>query len=314
MVNWLQKIIAAGSKIKSRIRERASRTDQKNSKWMPSCCGPSPILKETIFNKEQLNTCPNDNCQFHYPFPPRSRFNHFYGENNWQEIDTPRVPDDPLSWPNNVYKNKLANARKLTKQRCSVLVALGEKEGVKITSFAINSSFIGGAISIESAEAILKACDVAIKNKTPLIAWSEGGGQSMYESALSLQGMARTVLGVNTVKKNNLPFINIYTNKCYGGISASFAALGDVAFAEKSAMIGFAGQSIVRNQTREELPQNFQKSSELLRTGFLDAEFHRKEINDKIMIILKILLKKNSEISSEIKETSELSIQTQEAS
>ena len=313
-MNWISKILKAGQNIKERIKERASHEQLKSSKWMPSCCGSAPVLKETIFNEEQLNTCPNDNCQFHYPFPCRSRFDHFYGKNNWKEIDTPRIPDDPLSWPNDVYKKKLAAARKLTNQRCSVLVALGERDGVKITSFAINSAFIGGAISIESAEAILKACDVAIQNQTPLIAWSEGGGQIMFESGLSLQGMTRTVLGVNEVKKNNLPYINIYTNKCYGGISASFAALGDIAFAEKSTMIGFAGKAIVRNQTREDLPENFQSSSELLRTGFLDAEFHRKEINDKIMTVLKILLKKNSAITSEQNETSELSIQTREAS
>ena len=137
------------------------------------------------------------------------------------------------------------------------------------------------------------------------MAWSEGGGQIMFESGLSLQGMARTVLGVSEVKKNNLPYINIYTNKCYGGISASFCGVSDIAFAEKSTMIGFAGQHIVKNQTREELPENFQSSQELMRTGFLDAEFHRKEINDKIMTVLKILLKKNSAISAEENETSE---------
>ena len=312
MVNWLQKIIKASEKIKQRIKERATKDEIKNSKWMPSCCGSSPVLKDTIFNDTQLNTCPN--CDKHYPFPPRQRFDHFYGKNNWEEIDTPRISDDPLNWPGGVYKKKLASSRKLTNQRCSVLVALGERDGMKITSFAINSSFIGGAISVESAEAILKACDVAIANKTPLIAWSEGGGQIMFESGLSLQGMTRTVLGVSEVKKNNLPYINIYTNKCYGGISASFAGVSDLAFAEKSTMIGFAGQHIVKNQTREELPENFQTSSELMRTGFLDAEFHRKEINDKIMTVLKILLKKNSAITSEHNETAEFSIQTREAS
>ena len=297
MVNWLQKVIAAGSKIKERIRERATREEIKNSKWMSPCCGNTPILKSSIFNEEQLNTCPN--CDKHYPFPPRQRFDHFYGKNKWELIDTPRIPDDPLRWPGDVYKKKLAAARKATNQRCSVLVALGERDGMKITSFAINSAFIGGAISVESAESILKACDIAIENQTPLIAWSEGGGQIMFESGLSLQGMARTVLGVNEVKKNNLPYINIYTNKCYGGISASFAGVSDIAFAEKSSMIGFAGQHIVRNQTREDLPTNFQSSSELIRTGFCDGEFHRKEINDKIMTVLKILLKKNSAISAE---------------
>ena len=302
-MNWITRIIKASDKIKSAIKKRVSKEEIKNSKWMSPCCGSNPILKSSIFNEKELNTCPN--CDKHYPFPPRQRFDHFYGANNWEEIDTPKLPDDPLSWPGGVYKKKLASARKLTNQRCSVLVALGERDGIKITSFAINSSFIGGAISVESAEAILKACDVAIDNKTPLLAWSEGGGQIMFESGLSLQGMARTVLGVSEVKKNNLPYINIYTNKCYGGISASFCGVSDIAFAEKSTMIGFAGQHIVKNQTREELPENFQSSQELMRTGFLDAEFHRKEINDKIMTVLKILLKKNSAINSEQNETSE---------
>ena len=312
MVNWLQKVIAAGSKIKERIRERATREEIKNSKWMSPCCGNTPILKSSIFNDEQLNTCPN--CDKHFPFPPRLRFNHFYGKDKWELIGTPKIPDDPLQWPGDVYKKKLAAARKATNQRCSVLVALGERDGMKITSFAINSAFIGGAISVESAEAILKACDVAIENQTPLIAWSEGGGQIMFESGLSLQGMTRTVLGVNEVKKNNLPYINIYTNKCYGGISASFAGVSDIAFVEKSSMVGFAGQHIVKNQTREDLKSNFQSSTELIRTGFADGEFHRKEINDKIMTVLKILLKKNSTIKSEENVTSGLSVNTQQAS
>ena len=311
-MNWITRIIKASDKIKSAIKKRVSKEEIKNSKWMSPCCGSNPILKSSIFNEKELNTCPN--CDKHYPFPPRQRFDHFYGANNWEEIDTPKLPDDPLSWPGGVYKKKLASARKLTNQRCSVLVALGERDGIKITSFAINSSFIGGAISVESAEAILKACDVAIENKTPLLAWSEGGGQIMFESGLSLQGMARTVLGVSEVKKNNLPYINIYTNKCYGGISASFCGVSDIAFAEKSTMIGFAGQHIVKNQTREELPENFQSSQELMRTGFLDAEFHRKEINDKIMTVLKILLKKKDNVSSEQDETVELSMNTQKAS
>ena len=311
-MNWINKILIAGKNIKERIRERASREEIRASKWMSPCCGNTPILKSSIFNEEQLNTCPN--CDKHYPFPPRQRFDHFYGKNKWELIDTPRIPDDPLRWPGDVYKKKLAAARKATNQRCSVLVALGERDGMKITSFAINSAFIGGAISVESAEAILKACDVAIENQTPLIAWSEGGGQIMFESGLSLQGMARTVLGVNEVKKNNLPYINIYTNKCYGGISASFAGVSDIAFVEKSSMVGFAGQSIVKNQTREDLKSNFQSSTELIRTGFADGEFHRKEINEKIMTILKILLKKVSVSKFEENENSELSINTQRAS
>ena len=135
-MNWITKIIKAGEKIKTAFHERASKEDIKNSKWMTSCCGNSPVLKESIFNEEQLNTCPN--CDKHYPFPPRQRFDHFYGKNNWEEIPTPKLPDDPLNWPGGVYKKKLASARKLTNQRCSVLVALGERDGVKIKHINMN--------------------------------------------------------------------------------------------------------------------------------------------------------------------------------
>ena len=131
----------------------------------------------------------------------------------------------------------------------------------------------------------------------------------MFESNLSLHMMTKTVLAVNTLKSNNLPFINCYVNKCYGGISASFAGISDIAFAEESSMIGFADQHIVKNQTNEVLPSNFQTASSLLQTGFVDAIYDRKEINDKIISILKILLHKHdasSEVNNELtNETSE---------
>ncbi len=106
--------------------------------------------------------------------------------------------------------------------------------------------------------------------------------------------MTKTILAVNTLKSNKLPFINCYVNKCYGGITASFAGISDLAFAEESSMIGFAGQHIVKNQTREVLPDDFQTAKSLLKTGFVDAVYHRKEINEKIMSMLKILLHKHN--------------------
>jgi acetyl-CoA carboxylase carboxyl transferase subunit beta len=130
--------------------------------------------------------------------------------------------------------------------------------GTTSTTYAVNvsgtvsaSAFIGGSINVSAGEAIVKACQVAIDSNNPLLAWSEGGGQSMYESNLSLHMMTKTVLAVNTLKSNNLPFINCYVNKCYGGISASFAGISDIAFVEsKSTLVGFAGQHIVKNQCK----------------------------------------------------------------
>ncbi len=311
-MNWLTKAINFGEKIKKVLRKRPSKVDIANSKWI-ACCGNSPQLKSTIFNKEQLNTCPN--CNKHYPFTPRERFDHFFGKNNYEIVKTPELAENPLNFPG--YKEKLERGRNITGHHCAVMVAQGVRNGIKVTSFAIDSRFNGGSINASAGEAIVYCFQKAIDDLTPVVAWSEGGGQAMQESNIALHYMVKTVLAANTFKDSTkLPFINIYTNKCYGGITASFAApsIADICFAEPS-MVGFAGQHIVKNQTREDLPEGFQSSAVLVEKGMCDGVFNRKEINEKIIGILKILLKKNSEINSEsLNETSETNIQTREAS
>ena len=302
-MNWLKKTIIFGEKIKKNLQKKfPSKLDQLESEWIACCQGPQ--LKSTIFSNEQFNTCPN--CNKHYPFTPRERFAHFFGKNNYEILNTPSPIDDPLDFPN--YKEKLEKARKLTGHHCAVMVAQGVKDGIKITSFAIDSRFIGGSINAAAGEAIIVAFSRGIDDQTPVVGWSEGGGQAMQESGISLHYMVKTVLAANTFKNSSgMPYINIYTNKCYGGITASFAgpSIADVCFAEPS-MVGFAGQAIVKNQTRENLPDGFQSSASFFEKGMCDGIYHRKEINDKIINILKLLLKKNSEVNSEnLNETSE---------
>ena len=295
-MNWLTKIKVFGDKIKKNIKKKfPTKEEQAESDWI-SCCGPK--LKSTIFNKEQLNTCPN--CNKHYPFTPRKRFDHFFGKNNYKIINTPMPADDPLDFPG--YKEKLAKGRKLTGHHCAVMVAQGVRDGIRITSFAIDSRFNGGSINSAAGEAVVACFQKGIDDSTPIVGWSEGGGQSMQESNIALHFMVKTILAANTFKNSTgLPYINIYTNKVYGGITASFAgpSIADICFAEPS-MVGFAGQHIVKNQTRENLPEGFQTSQVLLEKGMCDGVYHRKEINEKIIGILKLLLKKNSEINSEL--------------
>ena len=234
---------------------------------------------------------------------------------NYEIIKTPELAENPLNFPG--YKEKLERGRKITGHHCAVMVAQGVKDGIKVTSFAIDSRFNGGSINASAGEAIVYCFQKAIDDLTPVVAWSEGGGQAMQESNIALHFMVKTVLAANTFKDSTkLPFINIYTNKCYGGITASFAApsIADICFAEPS-MVGFAGQHIVKNQTREDLPEGFQSSAVLVEKGMCDGVFNRKEINEKIIGILKLLLKKNSEVNSEsLNETSGTNIQTREAS
>ncbi len=311
-MNWITRIKKIGENIKRNIQKKfPTKKEQAESNWISCCSGP--VLKSEIFNDEQLNTCPK--CLKHYPFSPIERFSHFFGKNNYQIINTPSPPDDMLDFPG--YKEKLARGRKLTGHHCAVVVAKGTIEGIDIVSFAIDSRFNGGSINSAAGEAIVSAYQKAIDDSAAVVAWCEGGGQAMQESAISLHFMVKTVLAANTFKKNSgMPLINVYTNKCYGGITASFAgpSIADITFAEPS-LVGFAGQAIVKNQTRENLPEGFQSSSTLLEKGMCDGVYHRKEINDKIKSVIKLLLNKNTEVNSlKYDQTSEVNIQTREAS
>ena len=311
-MNWITRIRKIGVNITRNIQKKfPTKKEQADSAFISCCSGPT--LRSEIFNNEQLNTCPK--CLKHYPFTPEERFTHFFGKNNYKIINTPSPPDDMLSFPG--YKEKLARGRKLTGHHCAVVVAKGTVEGINIISFAIDSRFNGGSINSAAGEAIVSAYQKAIDDSAAVVAWCEGGGQAMQESAISLHFMVKTVLAANTFKKNSgMPLINVYTNKCYGGITASFAgpSIADITLAEPS-LVGFAGQAIVKNQTGENLPQGFQSSSTLLEKGMCDGVYHRKEINDKIKSVIKLLLNKNTEVNSlKYDQTSEVNIQTREAS
>ena len=204
-MNWITRIKKIGENIKRNIQKKfPTKQEQAESKWISCCSGP--VLKSEIFNDEQLNTCPK--CLKHFPFNPIERFNHFFGKNNYQIINTPSPPDDMLDFPG--YKEKLARGRKLTGHHCAVVVAKGTIEGIDIVSFAIDSRFNGGSINSAAGEAIVSAYQKAIDDSAAVVAWCEGGGQAMQESAISLHFMVKTVLAANTFKKNSgMPLINV---------------------------------------------------------------------------------------------------------
>jgi len=204
------------------------------------------------------------------------------------------------------YKDRLKLARKKTNQNCAVMIAKGKIEGIEITAGAINFDFIGGSCGAAESEAIIYGVQHAIDNQTPYIFFPCGGGQRMFESPIALAGMTRTTLAINELKKNNLPYIVCFVDPCAGGITASFAMLGDLHFAEPGALVAFAGSRVVRATVKEELPADFQTAEFLEKHGFVDRIVHRKDLRKEISNILSILLKKQSEVNSEnLNETSE---------
>ena len=299
-MNWITKIIKAGEKIKTAFHERATKEDIAKSDWTSCCRGP--ILKKDL--EQNLWVCPD--CNKHHRIKPSQRFDILFGKNNYEVFKTPIPKDDPLNWTDSKpYKERLKAARKKTGLNCSMLVVEGSINQIKITTIASDFDFMGASIGAAEGEAFLFAAQHAIENKQPLLVVSSGGGMKMQESLISLSQMTRTTLAINEVKAAGLPYIVLLTDPTAGGITASYAMLGDIHIAEPDALVAFAGARVIQGTVKEELPEGFQKSSYVQKTGFIDLIVERKDLASKIETLLSILLKQNSVISSEQNETSE---------
>ena len=309
-MNWLTKAINFGEKIKKVLKERPSKSEIENSDWTSCCKGP--VLKKDL--EENLWVC--NSCGKHHRISCRQRFDIFFGKNRYELLETPIPSEDILDWKDTkTYKERLKDARKKTGQNSAVMIAKGKINGINITAGAINFDFIGGSIGSAEGEAIIYGVQHAIDNKTPYVFFPCGGGQRMFESPIALANMTRTTLAVNELKKNNLPYVICFVDPCAGGITASFAMLGDIHFAEVGSLIAFAGKRVIQATVKEELSPDFQTAEFLEKHGFVDKVVHRKDVSNEIGKLLEILLKKNSDVHSEsLNETSEINFKTREAS
>ena len=300
-MNWIKKVLNIGEKIKKVIRDRPSKEDVEKSNWTTCCAGP--ILKTEL----QENQWVCKSCGKHHRISCKNRFDLFFGKDNYEIIDTPVPIDDPLNWHDSKpYTSRLKSARKATGQKCAVMIASGKVNGVIITAGAINFQFIGGSVGSAEGEAIIYGIQHAIDNQNPFVFFPSGGGQRMHESPIALTQMTRTTLAVNELKNKKLPYIICFTDPTAGGITASFASLGDVAISEPGALIAFAGRRVIEATVKEKLDENFQKAERVLECGFIDLIIERKDLSEKIATLLKILLKKNSvESAINIDETTE---------
>ena len=179
------------------------------------------------------------------------------------------------------------------------MIANGKLKGINITVGAQNFSFIGGSVGAASGEAFIHGIQSAIDNKNPFVFFSCSGGQRMMESAIALQQMTRTVLAVNELKNNNLPYIVVLTNPTTGGVSASWAMIADILIAEPKATIGFAGRRVIEQTIGETLPEGFQTAEYVKEHGGIDLVVSRKDLRDTVGNLITILLKKNKITSVE---------------
>ena len=294
-MNWLTRAINFGEKVKKILKKRPSKQDTANSDWTSCCKGP--VLKKDL--EENLWVC--NSCGKHHRITCRQRFDIFFGKNSYEILETPIPTEDPLNWKDTrPYKDRLKDAKKKTGQNCAAMIATGKINGIKITAGAINFEFIGGSIGAAEGEAIIYGVQHAIENQTPYVFFPCGGGQRMFESPIALANMTRTTLAINELKKNNLPYIVCFTDPTAGGITASFAMLGDIHFAEKGCLIAFAGKRVIQATVKEELSPDFQTAEFVEKHGFVDRVVDRKDLRKEIANLLEILLKKNSEVHSEL--------------
>ena len=310
-MNWLKKTLDFGQKIKRFLKKRPSRLESENSDWV-SCCGP--ILKTDLENN--LFIC--SKCNRHHRMSCIQRFDTLFGKGNYKILKTPiSNNEDPLLWKDKVaYSEKLKAAKKNTKQDCAIMVATGNINNIEVVVASANMAFLGASVSISESEAIVYAVQHAIDNNKSFINFCSGGGMRMMTSAIALNaGMVKTTLAINELKKKKLPYIVCLADPCFGGILASYASTADITLAEENSFAGFAGRKVIEGTIKEQLPENFQRADHLLSCGFIDAIVHRKDLPEKIGLILSILLKKQSEVKIEDGDkTSEDNIENREAS
>lgn len=238
---------------------------------------------------EALNVCTN--CDHHMALTPRERFTSLFDGGIFTEVEVPAATADPLHFRDQKrYPDRMKEARKKTGEQEAMLVAEGEIGRTGIVAAAQDFSFMGGSMGMYVGNAILAGAERAVKLKRPFILFSAAGGARMQEGILSLMQMPRTTIAVDMLREAGLPYIVVLTHPTTGGVTASYAMLGDVQIAEPNALIGFAGTRVIEQTIGEKLPEGFQRSEYLLDHGMLDRVTHRKELRDDLITITRMLL------------------------
>ncbi len=274
------------SGIKNKNRERYDRV--RRLMWLKcESCGKLVYYRDY---KDNLYICPN--CNRAFIMTPKQRFDLLFDDRAWERITLPTVTDDPLNFVDRAsYKEILIDARNDTGTNDAITTADGTIGGVPSTVCVLNGEFMMGSMGRAVGDAIVASMEHAIEEKRPFIMVTSSGGARMQENILALMQMARTTVAVNKLHANGIPYIVILTDPTFGGVTASFAMLGDIHIAERGARIGFAGRRVIEQNIREKLPSNFQTAEYLYEHGMVDMVVERNELKGALEKILHVLTK-----------------------
>jgi acetyl-CoA carboxylase carboxyl transferase subunit beta len=252
--------------------------------WLRCSKCKAHVFKEDF--KKNFNVCPR--CNYHGKLTAYERIESVLDAGSFKEINQSIYPADPLNFIDSKgsYKDKVAENRQKTLLNESVVTGSGRIKGKHVSVAIMDFRFMGGSLGSGTGEKILQACNYAYDKRLPFIIFSASGGARMHEGILSLMQMAKTCAGIARLEERKLPYISVLTDPTTGGVSASYAMVGDVNIAEPGALIGFAGRRVIEGTIKQKLPENFQTSEYLLEHGFIDAIVHRKDMKDVLGRIL----------------------------
>ena len=290
-MNWISNYV------RPKINSIFSRRETPDNLWT-KCpdCGTMLFHREL---SEALNTCPS--CNHHLHITPRLRFKTMYDGGLFVEVDVPDPPADPLHFKDQKkYPDRIRDARKKTNEHDAMLVVEGDMGRMKAVCAGQNFSFMGGSMGMHVGNAIIAAAERAVQLNAPLVLFSAAGGARMQEGIMALMQMPRSTVAVQMLKEAKLPYIVVLTHPTTGGVTASYAMLGDVHIAEPNALIGFAGARVIEQTIREKLPEEFQRAEYLLDHGILDRVIHRKDMRNELITIIRMLMKKSPQIHGDL--------------
>jgi acetyl-CoA carboxylase carboxyl transferase subunit beta len=277
-MNWITNFVKP--KIQALINKKE---DVADNLWT-KCSGCEHMLFHRDL-KANLGVC--HHCDNHMRISVKERLQNLFDNGNYTLHDVPKAIHDPLKFKDSKrYADRLKEYRHKTGNEDSVLVAFGQIKGHNIVVCIFDFEFMGGSMGIYAGQAMVTAADLAVKSHSPMLAITASGGARMQEGILSLMQMPRTTIAVQMVKEAGLPYLTLLTDPTTGGVSASFAMLGDISLAEPGAIIGFTGARVIEETIRQKLPEGFQRSEYLRDHGMLDIVVKRKDIADTLGTIL----------------------------
>lgn len=292
-MNWLTKLTPPG------VKSIFSKKDTPDNLWI-KC----PKSGEMVFSADMPGLFHVTPAGHHMRIGPKLRMEYTFDDGQYETVAVPEVAKDPLKFKDDQkYTDRLKKARAKTGDDDAMSIGVGTINGIRTVVLVQNFAFMGGSLGMAAGEGFIKATEYAVENKLPLIAFTAAGGARMQEGALSLMQMPRTTIAVQELRENNLPYIVVLCDPTTGGVTASYAMLGDIHLAEPGALICFAGPRVIEDTIREKLPEGFQRAEYLEEKGMIDRVVHRKDMRQTLSQILSVLMKTDAKHSAPETET-----------